>query len=94
MDVYDSTWESEYHNTKPFFLHDYGCHCGDMDAEDDGVLHSMLMHSDTELAFATVYNTGYGWGNLDGTNSSSSLQQKSFWDYLFDVVNNLSLIHI
>ena len=88
MDVYDSTWESDYHNTMPFFLHDYGCHCGDMDAEDDGVLHSMLFHSDTELAFATVYNTGYGWGNLDGTNSSSALQQKSFWDYLFDVVNN------
>lgn len=88
MDVHDYDWESEYHNTKPFFLHDYGCHCGDMDAEDDGVLHSMLFHSDTELAFATVYNTGYGWGNLGSTNSSSALQQKSFWDYLFDVTNN------
>ena len=88
MDVGKSSWESDYHNTMPFFLHDYGCHCGDMDASDDGVLHSMLFHSDTELAFATVYNTGYGWGNLDGTNSSSALQQKSFWDYLFDVENN------
>ena len=88
MDVQDYEWESEYHNTKPFFLHDYGCHCGDMDAEDDGVLHSMLFHSDTELAFGCVYNTGYGWGNGDGTNSSSSVQQKSFWDYLFDTTNN------
>jgi len=88
LDVYSSAWESQYHNTMPFFLHDYGCHCGDMDASDDGVLHSMLFHSDTELAFATVYNTGYGWGNLDSTNSSSALQQKSFWDYLFDVTNN------
>ena len=88
MDVYDSSWESEYHNTKPFFIHDYGCHCGDMDAADDGVLHSMLFHSDTELAFGCVYNTGYGWGNLGSTNSSSAFQQKSFWDYLFDVANN------
>ena len=88
MDVYASSWEADYHNTMPFFLHDYGCHCGDMSTADDGVLHSMLFHSDTELAFACVYNTGYGWGNLDGTNSSSSMQQKSFWDYLFDTVNN------
>ncbi len=88
MDVQDYTWESDYHNTKPFFLHDYGCHCGDMDAADDGVLHSMLFHSDTELAFGCVYNTGYGWGNFDTTNSSSSFQQKSFWDYMFDTANN------
>ena len=87
LDVYDSSWESDYHNTKPFFLHDYGCHCGDIDT-DDGVIHSMLFHSDTELAFATVYHTGYGWGNSDGTNSSSALQQKSFWDYFFDTTNN------
>jgi len=88
LDVYDSSWESDYHNTRPFFIHDYGCHCGDMDAADDGVLHSMLFHSDTELAFACVYNTCYGWGSLMDTNSSSALQQKLFWDYLFDVVNN------
>jgi len=88
MDVYDTTWESDYHNTKPFFLTDYGCHCGDMDDADDGVLHSMLFHSDTELAFGCVFNTGYGWGNNDGTNSSSAFQQKSFWDYMFDVANN------
>ena len=88
MDVGSSSWESDYHNTKPFFLHDYGCHCGDMDASDDGVLHSMLFHSDTELSFGCVYNTGYGWGNLASTNSSSSFQQKSFWDYMFDKTNN------
>jgi len=88
LDVGKSSWESEYHNTKPFFIHDYGCHCGDMDASDDGVLHSMLFHDDTELAFGCVYNTGYGWGNLDSTNSSSAVQQKSFWDYMFDTTNN------
>ncbi len=88
MDVSASSWESDYHNTMPFFIHDYGCHCGDMNAANDGVLHSMLFHSDTELAFACVYNTGYGWGNYDSTNSSSAMQQKSFWDYIFDVVNN------
>jgi len=88
LDVSYSSWEADYHNTKPFFLHDFGCHCGDMDAAADGVLHSMLMHSDTELAFACVYNTGYGWGNFDNTCSSSSVQQKSFWDYLFDMANN------
>ena len=83
-DVYASSWESNYHNTKPFFIHDYGCHCGDMSASDDGVLHSMLFHDDTELAFACVYNTGYGWGNLDCTNSSSAHQQKLFWDFLLN----------
>jgi hypothetical protein len=88
LDVQYTSWESDYHNTRPFFIHDYGCHCGDMDAGDDGVLHSMLFHSDTELAFACVYNTGYGWGNFDCTCSSSALQQKSFWDYYFDVTNN------
>lgn len=88
LDVGMSSWEANYHNTKPFFIHDYGCHCGDMDAADDGVLHSMLFHSDTELAFACVYNTCYGWGSYDDTNSSSALQQKLFWDYLFDVENN------
>jgi len=88
LDVGMNSWESNYHNTRPFFIHDYGCHCGDMDAADDGVLHSMLFHSDTELAFACVYNTGFGWGNLHSTNSSSALQMKLFWDYLFDITNN------
>jgi len=88
LDVGMNSWESDYHNTKPFFIHDYGCHCGDMDAADDGILHSMLFHSDTELAFACVYNTCFGWGSFDDTNSSSSLQQKLFWDYLFDTLNN------
>jgi len=93
MDVTDSVWESEYHNTKPFFLHDFGCHCGDMDAADDGVLHSMLFHSDTELAFACVYNTCYGWGSFDDTNSSSALQMKLFWDYIFDTQNNSGCLY-
>jgi hypothetical protein len=88
LDVYSSSWEADYHNTKPFFLHDYGCHCGDMDASADGVLHSMLFHSDTELAYAVVYNTCYGWGNFDTTNSSSAVQAKTFWDYFLDVANN------
>jgi len=88
LDVSMTNWESNYHNTKPFFIHDYGCHCGDMDAADDGILHSMLFHSDTELAFACVYNTGYGWGSYSDTNSSSALQQKLFWDYFFDLENN------
>ncbi len=88
LDVAKADWESQYHNTKPFFIHDYGCHCGDMDAADDGILHSMLFHSDTELAFACVYNTCYGWGSLSDTNSSSALQQKLFWDYMFDTTNN------
>jgi len=88
LDVGMSSWEANYHNTKPFFIHDFGCHCGDMDKEDDGVLHSMLFHSDTELAFACVYNTCYGWGSYEDTNSSSALQQKLFWDYFFDVANN------
>ena len=87
LDVDDTDWESDYHNTKPFFIHDYGCHCGDIDP-DDGVIHSMLFHDPTELAFGCVYNTGYGWGNQDGTNSSSALQQKLFWDYFFDTTNN------
>ena len=84
LDVYSSSWESDYHNTKPFFLHDFGCHCGDMDASNDGVLHSMLFHSDTELAFGVVYNTCYGWGNFDTTNSSSAFQAKEFWSYFLD----------
>jgi len=88
LDVYYTNWEANYHNTKPFFIHDYGCHTGDMDAADDGVLHSMLFHDDTELAFACVFNTGYGWGNGYSTNSSSALQQKCFWDYFFDTANN------
>ena len=87
MDVGNTEWESQYHNTKPFLIHDYGCHCGDFDASDDGVLHSMLFHSDTELAFACIYNTCYGWGSFDDTNSSSALQQKCFWDYMFDITN-------
>ena len=88
LDVSASSWESQYINTKPFFIHDFGCHCGDFSAADDGVLHSMLFHSDTELAFACVYNTCYGWGNLYCTNSSSAFQQKEFWDYFFDTENN------
>jgi hypothetical protein len=87
LDVGSGSWESDYHNTKPFFLHDYGCHCGDMDASDDGVLHSMLFHCDTELAFGVVYNTCYGWGNLYGTNSSSAFQAKEFWSYFLDLEN-------
>ena len=88
MDVDSDDWEDLYHNTLPFFLTDYGCHCGDMDAAVDGVLHSMLFHDDTELAFACVYHTGYGWGSIYDTNSSSALQQKLFWDYMFDTTNN------
>jgi hypothetical protein len=59
-----------------------------MDAADDGVLHSMLFHSDTELAFGCVYNTVYGWGNFETTNSSSAFQAKSFWDYFLDLENS------
>jgi len=90
LDVGSSSWESNYHNTKPFFLHDYGCHCGDMDAADDGVLHSMLFHSDTELAFAVVFNTCYGWGNFDFGNwqlgkahafSKDRMAPTINWDY-------------
>jgi len=88
LDVHMNSWESEYHNTKPFFIYDHGCHCGDMDAADDGILHSMLFHSDTELAFACIYNTCYGWGSFADTNSSSSLLMKLFWDYMFDLANN------
>ena len=58
-----------------------------MDAADDGVLHSMLFHDDTELAFGVVYNTCYGWGNFDTTNSSSAFQAKEFWAYLLDLDN-------
>ena len=87
LDVYDYDWESKYTNTEPFFITDWGCHCGDFNA-GDGVLESMLFHSSTELAFACVYNTGYGWGSFTSTNSSSALQQKSFWDYMFDTENH------
>ncbi len=88
LDVYDYDWESLYHNTHPFFITDYGCHCGDFDASDDGVLDSMLFRSNTSLAFGCVYNTCYGMGSIDDTNCSSALQQKCFWDYFFDMTNN------
>ncbi|MCX6667843.1 MAG: hypothetical protein NTV74_06390 [Euryarchaeota archaeon] len=86
LDVYDTEWESQYTNTKPFFITDYGCHSGDFD-DGDGVLESMLFHSNTELAFGCVYNTGYGWGQFDDTNSSSAFQQKQFWNYFFNMEN-------
>jgi len=87
LDVYNSDWQTQYHNTKPFFIHDYGCHCGDFDA-GNGVLDTMLFMSDTKLAFGCVYNTGYGWGNFDCTNSSSAFQTKEFWGWFLDVANH------
>jgi len=87
-DVTDTVWASQYHNTKPFFITDYGCHCGDFDVDDDSMVDVMLFNSDTYLSFGCVYNTGYGWGNDQGTNSSSAFQQKEFWDYFFDLSNN------
>ena len=47
----------------------------------------MLFHSNTELAFGVVYNTCYGWGNLECTNSSSAFQAKEFWSYFLDLQN-------
>ncbi|KYK23462.1 hypothetical protein AYK25_06690 [Thermoplasmatales archaeon SM1-50] len=88
LDVNMGTWESQYTNTKPFFIHDYGCHCGDFSAQDDGIIETMLFVSNTKLAFGCVYNTCYGWGNLYCTNSSSAFQQKEFWHYFFDMENN------
>jgi len=88
LDVDASSWASDYHNTKPFFIHDYGCHCGDFDDGDDGVIETMLFHSDVELAFGCVYNTGYGWGQFESTNSSSAFQAKEFWGYFLDMENN------
>ena len=87
LDVYADDWATLYTNTKPFFIHDYGCHCGDFNDGDDGVLETMLFHSDVELAFGCVYNTGYGWGNLYCTNSSSAFQAKEFWRFFLDVEN-------
>ena len=84
MDVDDSDWATLYHNTKPFFVTDYGCHCGDIDACSEGVVNVMLFNSNTELAFACMYHTSYGWGSLEDTNSSSALLQKCFWDYMFN----------
>jgi len=54
MDVNKEDWESLYHNTKPFFVYSTDCHSGDFvdPYQNDGVLDSMLFHSDTELAFA------------------------------------------
>jgi len=88
LDVGASSWASDYHNTRPFFIHDYGCHCGDFDDGDDGIIETMLFHSDVELAFGCVYNTGYGWGQFESTNSSSAFQAKAFWDYFLDMENN------
>jgi len=87
LDVYNTAWESGYTNTKPFFIHDYGCHCGDFNAIDDGVIESMLFKSDTKLSFGCVYNTGYGWGQFDDTNSSSAFQAKQFWNYFLNMEN-------
>jgi hypothetical protein len=87
LEVDISSWENDYHNTRPFFIHDYGCHCGDFNA-GNGVLDAMLFYSDTTLAFGCVYNTGYGWGNVDGsTNSSSAFQAKQFWNYFLNMEN-------
>ncbi len=88
LDVDASSWASDYHNTRPFFIHDYGCHCGDFNDGDDGIIETMLFHSDVELAFGCVYNTGYGWGQFESTNSSSAFQAKAFWDYFLDMQNN------
>jgi hypothetical protein len=89
LDVFTSDWESRYHNTKPFFIIDFGSHCGDFDDGDDGVLDSMLFYSDTTLAFGCMYNTGYGWiGGAESTNSSDTLLTKLFWDWFFDLANN------
>lgn len=87
LDVHQSSWQSVYFNTKPFFIHDYGCHVGDFSSNPTGVLHTMLFMCDTKLAFACVYNTCYGWGNQYSTNSSSAFQQKEFWSYFFDIEN-------
>lgn len=87
LDVYDTDWQTLYHNTRPFFLHDYGCHCGDFDA-GNGVLDTMLFMSNTKLSFGCVYNTGYGWGQFESTNSSSAFQAKEFWGWFLDVVNH------
>jgi len=88
LDVFKSDWESMYHNTKPFFMIDLGCHSGDFDSSDDGVLDSMLFHSDTTLAFGCLFATGYSWGSAYDTNSSDALQTKLFWDYFLDLANN------
>ncbi len=88
LDVFRDSWETDYHNTKPFFIHDYSSHCGDFDDSDDGVLDTMLFFSNTTLTFGCVYNTGFGWVNYDYTNSSSTLQQKLFWNFFFDLKNN------
>lgn len=81
-------WEFYYNNTKPFFVFDWGCHCGDTDGADDGVLHSMLFSSNKSLAFGCVFNTCYGWTNgYSSTNSSGAAIQKLFWNYFFDVRN-------
>ncbi|HVQ00884.1 MAG TPA: C25 family cysteine peptidase [Candidatus Thermoplasmatota archaeon] len=87
LDVDASQWESQYHNTRPFFIHDYGCHCGDFD-EGNGILDTMLFWSDTKLSFGCVYNTGYGWGDFYSTNSSSAFQAKEFWGWFLDTANN------
>jgi hypothetical protein len=88
LDVYDSDWQTLYHNTKPFFICDMGSHCGDFDA-GDGILDTMLFHSNTSLAFGCLYNTGYGWGSFDDLANSSDLAlTKLFWDYYLDIANN------
>jgi hypothetical protein len=87
LDVGSSDWRTQYHNTNPFFITDWGCHCGDYDDSNDQ-LSTMLFYSNTTLAFGCTYNTGYGWGSFTSTNSSSAIQQKNFWDYFFDLQNN------
>ena len=64
LDVDVSEWESQYQNTKPFFIHDYGCHCGDFDDGDDGIIETMLFHSDTESRFRLCLQHGVRLGSI------------------------------
>lgn len=88
LDVFTFEWENAYHNTMPFFICDLGCHSGDIDDSDDGVLGTMLFSSDISLAFGCLFNTGFSWVNAYNTNSSVALQTKLFWDYFLDMTNN------
>ena len=74
-------------NTQPFFGWSQGCLAGRFPGYTSGSEQLQCSKNESH-AYGVVFNTGYGWGSTGSTCGKSQQQQKIFWHYFFDVVDD------
>lgn len=79
----------EINNYKPFFIHSVGCDAGWFNRMDIDSIAEYLTVKDSHGAYAGLFNTREGLGNLYTTDGPSPRLLREFWDAVYGEKINL-----